>query len=56
MDIKNVKIDFIIALWIALLLYLAGMTYLMVDVQRRLGRIEHYVEHQIKKGGHIWQK
>jgi len=48
MDIKNIKIDFIVALWIAILLYLAGMTYLMIDVQQRLGCIEHHLAHRPK--------
>lgn len=46
MDIKNVRSDFVIALWLAFLLYLAGMTYFMADVQFRLGHIEHYMMHQ----------
>ena len=48
MDIKNVRSDFVVGLWIALLVYLAGMTYIMVDIQMRLGRIEHYMAHQIR--------
>ena len=56
MDFKNVRSDFVVALWIALLIYIVGMTYLMVDVQYRFSRIEHYMAHQVKKGEHLWQK
>lgn len=45
MDIKNARNDFIIALWLAFVIYIAGMTYLMVDIQMRLGDIEHQLVH-----------
>jgi hypothetical protein len=51
MDFKNVRSDFIVALWVALLLYLASMTYLMADIESRLGHIEHYLAHQGYAGG-----
>ncbi len=47
MDIKNINKDLIVTLWVAFLVYLIGMTCLMVDIQHRLGRIEHYIAHQL---------
>ena len=56
MDFKKVGSDFVIALFVAILIYIVGMTFLMVDVQQRLGKIEHSMSHQAKKGGHVWQE
>ena len=44
-DFKNVRPDFLVALWIALLVCLFGLTFLLADVERRLGKIEHYLIH-----------
>lgn len=49
MVLKKVRDDFVAALWIAFLIYLVGTTYLMIDIQLRLGRIEHYLAHQLKE-------
>ena len=51
MDFKNVRSDFVVALWVALLLYLASTTYLMADMEVRLGHMEHYLAHQGYAGG-----
>jgi len=53
MDFKKVNSDFVVALWVAALLYLASTTYLISDIERRLGQIEHFLSHQ-DQGGHIW--
>ena len=58
MDFKNVRSDFLLALWIALLLYLIGMTYLIADIEHRLGRLEHMAIHgfNLEEGGHSWHE
>ena len=48
MDIKNINKDLAVVLWVAFLIYLIGTTYLMIDIQKRLGFIEHYIAHQIR--------
>ncbi len=50
MDFKNVRPDFLLALWIALLIFLIGITYLLADIEMRLGTIEHYLAHSVSAG------
>ena len=51
MDIKNIRSSFLLTLLLALIVFTAGMTYILVDIQRRLGSIEHYIMHHIYGGG-----
>lgn len=50
MDFKSVKPDFLLALWIAVLIFLFGITYLLADMEKRLGTIEHYLAHSVSTG------
>ena len=51
MDTKNTRGSFLMALAIAFFVFLAGLIYIMVDVQLRIGRIEHYIVHHVYRGG-----
>jgi hypothetical protein len=65
MDVKNVRGFLVMALLIAILIYVAGVACVMADTQIRLGRIEHYIMHHVYSGGlksscgeidHVWEK
>ena len=56
-DFKVTSKGLIIALWLAILIYLAGVTWLMVDVQSRLGKTEHRLMHAISiEKGHFCEE
>ena len=48
-DFKVTNKGFIVALWLALLVYLVGVTWLMADVQLRLGKAEHRLMHALSE-------
>lgn len=50
-DFKSVRPNFLVALWIVLIICLAGVTYLLADIERRLGKIEHCLSHSISERG-----
>lgn len=65
MSVKNIRSFLLIALLIALLIYVGGIACIMADTQLRLGRIEHYIMHHVYHGGlqsscgeidDVWQK
>lgn len=50
MNLKSVRPNFLLALWIALLIFLIGITCLLADIEMRLGTIEHYLAHSVSAG------
>ena len=53
---QKARSSFVIMFWIAFLIYLVGMTYLMSDIEARLGKIEHYMAHQVYDAHPRFQK